>query len=181
MLGLIRDIIDELPPSKRTLIRFIINYLFNHPFKIMINIRMGQRFSKSRNPLLRLYSRFLKNRQMYRWSCDISYNAKIGKRVVFGHPIGVVIGHEAIIEDEVRIWQNVTLGSHGKGENTKQYPTIKKGAKIFAGAKIIGGITVGQNSIVAANAVVNIDVPDNCIAVGIPCKILTKKDESIHK
>ena len=176
MLRLVRDIIDELPPSKRTLIRFCLNYLFNHPFKIMINIRMGQRFSKSWNPFLRLYSRFLKNRQMSKWSCDISYNAKIGKRVIFGHPIGIVIGHDAVIEDDVRIWQNVTLGSHGKGGILKNYPTIKKGARIFAGAIVIGGVTVGQNAVVAANAVVNIDVPDNSIALGIPCKILIKKE-----
>jgi serine O-acetyltransferase len=112
---------------------------------------------------------------MYKWSCDISYNAKIGTGVIFGHPLGIVIGNNAIIEDNVRIWQNVTLGSHGKDNYDKNYPTIKQGAKIFAGAIIIGNVTVGKNAVVAANAVVNIDVPDDSIAVGIPCKILVKK------
>jgi serine O-acetyltransferase len=175
MFGLYKTIISELSPAKRTFIGIILNCLFNHPFKIMINIRMGQRFRKSKNPILRLYSRFLKNKQMYKWSCDISYNAKIGKGVIFGHPVGIVIGNNAIIENNVRIWQNVTLGSHGKDKHDKDYPTIKQGAKIFAGAIIIGNVTVGKNAIVAANAVVNIDVPEDCIAVGIPCKILKKK------
>jgi serine O-acetyltransferase len=174
MFGLYRILISELNPKKRTFINVILNWLFNHPFKIMVNIRLGQRFSKSKNPFLRLYSRHLKNQQMYKWSCDISYNAKIGKGVVFGHPLGIVIGNNAIIEDNVKIWQNVTLGSHGKNSIDKDYPTIKEGAKIFAGAVIIGKITVGRNAVVAANAVVNINVPDDCIAAGIPCRIIKK-------
>jgi hypothetical protein len=68
MFKLLLDILSELPDGKRSFIQVILNWMFNHPFKIMINIRMGQRFSKSRNPFLRLYSRFLKNRQMYKWS-----------------------------------------------------------------------------------------------------------------
>lgn len=175
MFGLIKEIIEDLPPSKRSFTQIILNWLFNHPFKLMINLRMGIKFSKSKNPFFRLLSRFLKNQQMYKWSCDISYDITLGKRVRFGHPIGIVIGNKSIIEDDVKIWQNVTLGSHGKGEDIKQYPTIKQGAKIFAGAKIIGNVHVGRNAVVAANAVVNIDVPDGCIAAGIPCKILNKK------
>ena len=56
-----------------------------------------------------------------------------------------------------------------------KYPVIESGVKIFAGAKIIGGITIGENAIIGANAVVNIDVPPNSTAVGIPCKIVSKK------
>jgi serine O-acetyltransferase len=175
MFVLFKEILAELPPSKRSFAQVILSLMFSHPFKIMVNIRMGQKFSRSRNPFLRLYSRFLKNRQMYKWSCDISYNAKIGKRVIFGHPLGIVIGNNAVVEDNVSIWQNVTLGSHGKGKSKKKYPTVRQGAKIFAGAIIIGGVTIGKDAIVGANSVVNIDVPDGCIAVGIPSKIINKK------
>lgn len=178
MLELFRIIISEFKPTNRTFFGVIINWVFNHPVKLIINIRIGQRFSKSKNPFLRLFSRYLKNKQMFKWSCDISYNAKIGKGVVFGHPIGIVIGYGAIIENDVKIWQNVTIGSHGKGNFAKKYPTIKQGAKIFAGAVIIGDVVVGKNSIVAANSVVNIDVPDNCIAAGIPCRIIPKLVEN---
>ena len=174
MFSLFRTIIADLPPKKRTFLGFILSWMFNHPFKLMVNIRVGQRFSKSKNPFLRLYSRFLKNRQMYNWSCDISYNAKIGSGVVFGHPLGIVIGNNAIVENDVRIWQNVTLGSHGKSSAEKNYPTLKEGSRIYAGAIIIGNVVVGKDAVVAANAVVNIDVPDGSIAVGIPCRILNK-------
>jgi serine O-acetyltransferase len=68
------------------------------------------------------------------------------------------------------------LGSHGKGNSKKNYPTVKEGAKIFAGAIIIGDVTIGKNAIVAANAVVNINVPDDGIAVGIPAKLLNKSN-----
>jgi serine O-acetyltransferase len=113
---------------------------------------------------------------MYKWSCDISYDIIIGKRVVFGHPVGIVIGNKTIIEDDVRIWQNVTLGSHGKQGEVKKYPIIKRRAKLYAGCKIIGGVTVGENAVVGANSVVNIDVPANSVAVGIPCKIFQKRN-----
>ena|SRR5690554_1813257 len=172
MIKLIREILDDLPNNQRSFIQIILNTLFNHPFKLMINLRMGIQFSKSKNPILRLYARFLKNRQMYKWSCDISYDISLGKGVRFGHPIGIVIGNKSIIGDNVKIWQNVTLGSHGKENKPKQYPIIKSNAKLYAGCKIIGNVVVGKNSIVAANAVVNIDIPDNSVAVGIPCKVL---------
>ena len=112
---------------------------------------------------------------MYRWNCDISYDTKIGRGVIFAHPIGIVIGNKTCIADGVRIWQNVTLGSHGKSNLGKNYPTVEKNVKIYAGAKIIGGITIGENSVVAANAVVNIDVPPNSIAAGVPCVIKPMK------
>ncbi|ERM80694.1 hypothetical protein P872_21560 [Rhodonellum psychrophilum GCM71 = DSM 17998] len=88
--------------------------------------------------------------------------------------MGIVIGDKVIIKDNVMIFQQVTFGSHGKKGLIKNYPTIEDGVKIYAGAKIIGGITIGKNAIIGANAVVNIDVPADCVAVGIPCKIIQK-------
>ncbi|UMY65843.1 MULTISPECIES: serine O-acetyltransferase [unclassified Flavobacterium] len=173
-MGILKTIWNELPRGRRTFSGLILSLLFDQPFKIMVNIRLGQRFRRSPNPLLRLYSRWLKNRQMYRWSCDIAYSAKIGTGVKFLHPIGIVVGTHSVIGNNVRIWQNVTLGSHGR-DGDKDYPTIGDGARLYAGAIIIGGITVGKDAVVAANAVVNIDVPDDCIAAGIPCKIINKK------
>jgi len=174
-MGLFKDIWEEMPKARRTPVNFVLSLLFDQPFKLMVNVRLGQRFRKSWNPLCRLYSRFLKNRQMYKWSCDIAYTARIGKDVRFGHPLGIVVGNGSIIEDHVRIWQNVTLGSHGRG-GEKKYPTIREGARIYAGAVIVGGVTVGKNAVVAANSVVNIDVPDGCVAAGVPCKIINKNE-----
>ena len=74
---------------------------------------------------------------------DIHPAATIGKRVFIDHGVGVVIGETAIIEDDVLIYQGVTLGgvslTHGK-----RHPTIKQGAVIGAGAKVLGNITIGD-------------------------------------
>ena len=104
---------------------------------------------------------------------DIHPGAKIGRRVFIDHGIGVVIGETTVIEDDVLIYQQVTLGgvSLHKG---KRHPTIKRGVVIGAGAKVLGNITVGENSKIGANSVVVKDVPPNSTAVGIPAKVVQK-------
>ena len=91
----------------------------------------------------------------------------IGRRVFIDHAIGVVIGATAIIEDDVLIYQGVTLGgvSLNKG---KRHPTVKSNTVIGSGAKILGNITIGANSKSWCKFVVVCDVPDNSTAVGVP-------------
>ena len=55
------------------------------------------------------------------------------------------------------------------------YPVIESGVKIFAGAVIIGSVSIGENSIIGANSVVNMNIPPNSVAVGVPCRILKRK------
>lgn len=111
------------------------------------------------------------------YSTYIHKKSRIGSGFKMPHPAGIVIGAGVIIEDNVTIYQQVTLGGARKGDYLDgNYPHIKQGTIIFAGAKILGKLTVGENSVIGANAVVTKDVPDNCIAVGIPARILKKKD-----
>ena len=107
---------------------------------------------------------------------DIHPAATIGRRVFIDHAIGVVIGATTIIEDDVLIYQGVTLGgvSLDKG---KRHPTIKSNAVIGSGAKVLGNITIGKNSKVGANSVVVCDVPKNSTAVGVPAKILKRDNK----
>ena len=169
------DIKNDLLGNGKWYKIFVVSYLYNPRFRILLNHRIGKFFFKSNNFLLRQIGIYYKTRLITKRSCDISYNAYIGKRLRMPHPIGIVIGEGSVIKDDVMIFQQVTLGSHGKkGSLTKQYPVIETGVKIFTGAKIIGGVTIGENSIIGANAVVNIDVPSNSVAVGIPCKIILK-------
>jgi serine O-acetyltransferase len=112
---------------------------------------------------------------------DIHPAATIGRRVFIDHAIGVVIGATAIVEDDVLIYQGVTLGgvSLNKG---KRHPTIKSNVVIGSGAKILGNITIGSNSKIGANSVVVVDVPENSTAVGVPARIIKKdKDKSKDK
>ncbi|MDD5405819.1 MAG: serine O-acetyltransferase [Sulfurovaceae bacterium] len=104
---------------------------------------------------------------------DIHPAATIGRRVFIDHGIGIVIGETAVIEDDVLIYQQVTLGGVSL-EKGKRHPTIKSGTVIGAGAKILGNITIGNNVKIGANSVVVKDVPDNSTAIGIPARIIEK-------
>ena len=156
------------------LFRDINIYFFNPSFRLLLNYRLGRYFKLTNNSITRLLVRHYMYRMITHRNCQISYEAVIGHNVKFLHPIGVVIGEHVVIKDNVRIWQQVTLGSHGR-TGQLLYPVIHPGVKIFAGAKVIGGIEVGENASIGANAVVLKTVPANAVAVGVPAKIL--KDE----
>lgn len=104
---------------------------------------------------------------------------KIGKNVFINHACSFLDLGGITIEDHVLIGPRVNLTT----ENHPVDPTkrkhldlksilIKRNAWIGAGATILPGVTIGENSIVAAGAVVNKDVPDNCIVGGIPAKLI---------
>jgi serine acetyltransferase len=96
--------------------------------------------------------------------CEISPNAVVPRSVRFPHPTGIVIGSGSVLEDDVIVYQNVTLGSHGRPDTPAGYPSIGRGTILYAGAVIIGKIRVGQNCVIGANALVTTDVPDHSIA-----------------
>ena len=133
----------------------IANKLYKKNFKTLARVIMG-------------ISQILTN-------IDIHPGASIGRRVFIDHGIGVVIGETAIVGDDVTIYQGVTLGgvSLNKG---KRHPTIEDSVVIGGGAKILGDITIGKGSKIGANSVVVKDVPAYSTVVGIPGKIVKRKD-----
>jgi serine O-acetyltransferase len=99
--------------------------------------------------------------------------ADIGRGLLIPHSNGIVIG--AIkIGDYAVIFQGVTLGSKSFDLNfsSKSRPIIGNGVTIGAGAKVLGGISIGDNSIVGANAVVLKNVNKNQLVVGIPANTI---------
>jgi serine O-acetyltransferase len=113
---------------------------------------------------------------------DIHPAAKIGQRVFIDHGTGVVIGETAIIEDNVVIYQGVTLGGVSLTQG-KRHPTIKEGVVIGAGAKVLGNIEIGANAKIGANSVVVKSVPECSTAIGIPAHVIEKgrcKDPFMH-
>ncbi len=96
---------------------------------------------------------------------EIHPGAKIGRRLVIDHGMGVVIGETAEIGDDCIIFHGVTLGGM-KFDPIKRHPTVKNKVLIGAGAKILGPLTLGAGSRVGANAVITRDVPDGATAVG---------------
>lgn len=102
---------------------------------------------------------------------DIHPAAKIGSGIMLDHGSGIVIGETVVVEDDVSILQNVTLGGTGKIAGDR-HPKVRRGVMIGAGAKIIGNIEVGEFSKVAAGSVVLKAVPARCTVAGIPAQIV---------
>ncbi len=112
---------------------------------------------------------YLQSRMSELFQVDIHPATSIGKGVFIDHATGVVIGETAVIEDDVSILQNVTLGGTGK-EMGDRHPKIRKGALISVGAKVLGNIEVGEGAKVAAGSVVLESVRAGCTVAGVPAK-----------
>jgi len=104
------------------------------------------------------------------FGCQLGIGTKFGKNVDLGYGgLGVVIHERAIIGNNVRISTGVTIGG-----TTEKYgvPVIGDNTIISTGAKILGPIKIGRNCVVGANAVVLESISDNCVAVGVPARII---------
>ena len=103
--------------------------------------------------------------------CDINPAAPIGRGIFLDHATGLVVGETAVIEDDVSILQDVTLGGTGK-EDGDRHPKIRHGVLIGAGAKILGNIEVGHCARIAAGSVVLKPVPQQRTVAGVPAKVV---------
>ena len=94
---------------------------------------------------------------------DIHPGATIGSGFFIDHGTGVVIGETAVIGDDVKLYQSVTLGALSVRKElgeTKRHPTIEDGVTIYSGATILGGDTViGEQSVIGGNVWLTHSVP----------------------
>ncbi len=123
-------------------------------------------------------ARYISQRTRHKTGIEIHPGATIGKRLVIDHGMGIVIGETTEIGDDCLIYQGVTLGGTGK-DTGKRHPTIGNNVLIGCGAKVLGPFKVGDNSRVAANAVVLSEIPADCTAVGSPARVVKKKGEKV--
>ena len=117
------------------------------------------------------FAYYLQSRASEVFQVDIHPAVPMGKGLFIDHATGVVIGGTAVIDDDVSILQNVTLGGTGK-ETGDRHPKIRSGVLIGAGAKILGNIEVGHCSRVASGSVVLAPVPANSTVAGVPAKVV---------
>lgn len=112
---------------------------------------------------------------------EIHPGASIGRRLVIDHGFGVVIGETAVLEDDVTLYQGVTLGAaHVEhGANRKRHPTVRTGASVGVGASVLGNITIGERARVGAGAVVLVDVEPGESVGGIPAVPLKSRRSSV--
>lgn len=114
---------------------------------------------------------FLQNRASEVFGVDIHPAAQIKGGVMIDHATGVVIGETSQIDENVSIFQGVTLGGRGT-EDGDRHPKIKSGVSIYASSTILGNITIGKNAVVAAGSLVLKDVDSDTTVAGVPAKVL---------
>ena len=107
---------------------------------------------------------------------EIHPGATIGHNFFIDHGSGVVIGETAEIGDNCTLYQGVTLGGTGK-DTGKRHPTLGNNVMVGAGAKVLGPFRIGDNSKIAAGAVVLEEIPPDSTAVGIPARVVRRKGE----
>ena len=132
-----------------------------------------------------LYRRrlFFLARLVSQWSrfwtgIEIHPGAKIGRRFVIDHGMGIVIGETAEIGDDCLLYHGVTLGGTGKDQG-KRHPTLGNNVMVSAGAKVLGPFKVGDNSRIASNAVVLSEIPPDSTAVGVPARVVRIAGEKV--
>ncbi|MCM8772486.1 MAG: serine O-acetyltransferase [candidate division WOR-3 bacterium] len=109
---------------------------------------------------------------------EIHPGAKIGRRFFIDHGMGVVIGETAEIGDDVLMYQGVVLGGTSLKKG-KRHPTIGNNVVIGAGAILLGPIKVGDGAKIGAGSVVVKDVPEGTTVVGVPARVVEKREKKI--
>ncbi len=123
-----------------------------------------------------LIGRFISHIGRFLTGIEIHPGAKLGRRLVIDHGMGVVVGETAEIGDDVYIYHQVTLGGTSTAKG-KRHPTVGNNVIIGAGAKVLGAILIGENARVGANAVVVAPVPAGTTVVGIPARPVDRDEK----
>lgn len=161
------NIVFERDPAARSRAQVFLLY---PGVKAIINYRIAHHFEKKGHHFI---ADWISKYTRRRTGIEIHPAAEIGKGVFIDHGMGVVIGETAVVGDYCTIYQGVTLGGTGKDKG-KRHPTIGKNVTIGCGAKILGPFSVGDNSKIAANAVVLNEIPPNSTCVGVPAHIVKR-------
>ena len=117
------------------------------------------------------FALYLQSRSSDVFQTDIHPAARFGRGIFLDHATGLVVGATAVVEDDVSILQNVTLGGTGK-EAGDRHPKVRRGAMIGAGAKILGNIEIGTCARIAAGSVVLRPVAANTTVAGVPARVI---------
>ena len=99
---------------------------------------------------------------------DIHPAAQIGCGILLDHGTGFVVGETAIIENNVSLLHEVTLGGTGKEKGGARHPIVRSGVLIGAGAKVLGRVEIGECAKIAASSVVLADVAPRTTVAGVP-------------
>lgn len=115
------------------------------------------------------FSKFILRQLVVKYGYEISEKTEIGEGLAILHLGGIAINKNAILGKNITIFQGVTIG----GDVGKRKGAPKIGNKVWIGANavVVGNITIGDNVLIAANSLVNFNVPDNSLVIGNPAMI----------
>ena len=163
----------ERDPAARNIVEVLLTYPGLHA---IVCHRLAHALAKLYIPVL---PKLIMTVARWLTGIEIHPDATIGRALFIDHGSGVVIGQTAVIGNNVTLFQGVTLGGTGK-ERGKRHPTIGDNVVIGTGAKVLGNITIGNDSMIGANAVVVRDVPEHSTVVGVPGRVTRIKDRHFH-
>lgn len=148
--------------------------LFSKGLHALINHRVAHKLAKVQYQTA-LYLNYL---SCIHFGVDIHPHAQIAAGLFIDHGDSLVIGETSVIDEDVSILQDVTLGGTGKDKGDR-HPKIKKGVLIGAGAKILGNIKIGKYTKIGASSVVLEDVPPYSTAVGVPARVISRHPDRV--
>jgi serine O-acetyltransferase len=108
-----------------------------------------------------------------RYGVYLDFSTKVGPGLYLGHPLGIVVNTRSAIGANCTMSHGVTIGQTNQRSKNPGVPIIGDRVYVGCGAKILGGIKIGNDAVVAPNAVVVSDVPAGAVVGGIPARVLS--------
>lgn len=128
---------------------------------------------QSDSKIKHLRARFLRKKIVERYSCYIAKGLRVGNNLRIEHAQGIRLGETAIIGDNVRVYQFVNIMAKVTGDverkamHLRRHAVIGNNVVLCAGCYIIGPVTIGEDCIIGARAVVTHDVPAHSVVIGV--------------
>ena len=149
--------------------------LFFKGFKSLQSHRVASWLWKNSRHTL---AHYFQSRTSEVYGVDIHPAAKLGKGIMIDHGTGVVIGETSVINDNVSIFQGVTLGGTGK-ETGDRHPKVMEGVLLSASSTVLGNVEIGRNAKIAAGSVVLEDVKEGTTVAGVPAKEVSQAVDNV--
>lgn len=110
----------------------------------------------------------------YNWMVQNSAGLELGYKTDIGAFTYINAKFGVVLEDEVQIGSHCSIYSVSTIDNKQGKVVLKKNCKVGSHSTVMPGVTIGENAIVGAHSFVTCDIPDNCVAVGVPAKVIRK-------
>lgn len=159
---------------------FLTSMLFEAGVKFVFWLRLTRYFwlKSGAWKVLFVLSRFILKHYAYKYSFDISYRTQIGPGLNIAHFGYIVVPSHAVIGENCALRPGVIIGK--KLSRSTGGATIGNNVSFGVGSKVVGEVTIGDNVIIGANAVVTKDIPSDCIAAGIPARVIRRTGQTVE-